>query len=104
MNINLEILKSQIENLDKSHHIEILKILKKKSQIKLNENRNGVFINLTYLPNDVLMEVVEYMNYVNDQEILLNPIEKQKETYKNSFFDKTKEKGIKDETLVYCSK
>jgi hypothetical protein len=102
--MNLELLKSKIENLNKQHHIEILKILKQKSQIKLNENRNGVFINLTYLPNDVLGEIVEYLNYVDDQEILLNPIEKQKEIYKISFFDKTKEKGIKEDTPLYCSK
>ena len=70
----------------------------------MNENRNGVFINLTYLPNDVLGEIVEYLNYVDDQEILLNPIEKQKEIYKISFFDKTKEKGIKEDTPLYCSK
>ena len=88
MNNHLEQLKTTIENLDKHHHIEILKILKKKPQIKLNENRNGVFINLTYLPNDVLTEIIDYLNYINDQEILLNPIEKQKENYKHFFFDK----------------
>lgn len=104
MNINLEILKSKIENMDKNHHIEILKILKQKSQIKLNENKNGVFINLSYLPNDVIDEIVHYLNYVNDQEKLLNPIEKQKEDFKHSFFDKTKEKGIKEETPLYSSK
>jgi hypothetical protein len=84
--IDLELLKSNIENMDKQHHIEILKIMKTKSNIKINENKSGVYINLSFLPPHVIEEIIKYMNYVNDQESLLNPVEKQKENYKNSFF------------------
>jgi hypothetical protein len=88
MDLDLVLLKSKIENMDKQHHIEILKIMKTKSNIKINENKSGVYINLSLLPPTVIEEIIKYMNYVNDQETLLNPVEAQKETYKNSFFDK----------------
>ena len=45
----LEILKKQIELLDKKHHIEILKILTGHSY-KINENKNGSFVNMSF-PN-----------------------------------------------------
>ena len=35
----LETIKNSIEELDKPHHLEILKILKKNSKVKLNENK-----------------------------------------------------------------
>jgi len=104
MSINLEILKSKIESMDKNHHIEILRILKNKSQIKLNENKSGVFINLSYLPNETIEEIKKYLNYVQDQETLLNPIETQKENFKHSFFDNSKEKCIKDKAPLYYTK
>ena len=37
------VLKDRIENMDKYHQIEILRILNKFSEIKKNENNNGTF-------------------------------------------------------------
>ena len=42
---NLLLLKNQIENIDKIHHIKILNILKN-NNIKYSENRNGIFVNI----------------------------------------------------------
>jgi len=46
----LELMKTVIEQMNKIHHIEILKIIKKNSLIKINENKSGVYINLTVIP------------------------------------------------------
>ena len=40
-------MRNNIEGLNKMHHIEIAKILKK-DNVKLTENINGVFINMNY--------------------------------------------------------
>jgi hypothetical protein len=91
--IALEQMKAKIETMSKTNHIEILKILKKNPTVKLNENKSGVFINLSFLPKSVLDEITEYLNYIQDQEVSLNTMETQKECFKNSFFG---EKGDKD--------
>jgi hypothetical protein len=84
--MELENIKIYIEGLNKYHHIEILKILKKNTNIKINENKNGIFINLSLLSNETLDEIVKYINYIKDQEKTLNVLEKEKENYKQSFF------------------
>ena len=83
--INLEFIKSKIENMSKKHHIEILKILKTKSSIKINENKSGIFINLSFLPNETVDELYKYIDYIAKQEDSLNNIENQKNILKNEF-------------------
>ena len=98
---NLETIKSDIENMSKIHHIEILKILKRNSTVKLNENKSGVYINLSFLSEQTLVELYNYINYIHDQENSLNQLETQKNDFKNTFF---LEKGVKDElTLSYST-
>jgi hypothetical protein len=82
----IESMKMKIENMDKTHHIEILKILKKNPSVKLNENKSGVFINLSFLPQDTMNEIQEYLNYIQDQESSLKSMEHQKESFKNAYF------------------
>jgi hypothetical protein len=82
----LEALKQKIESMDKTHHIEILKILKKNPAIKLNENKSGVFINLSFLPQDTMNGIQEYISYIQDQESSLKSMESQKETFKCAYF------------------
>jgi hypothetical protein len=98
--IDLEILKNKIEKMNKNHHIEILKILKNTAMSKLNENKSGVFVNLSFLPPDSLEGVIKYVNYIQDQENTLTTLETQKEDFKNTFFH---EKDNKDETILYSS-
>jgi hypothetical protein len=95
--IALEQMKSKIETMSKSHHIEILNILKKNPNVKLNENKSGVFINLSFMPQDVINEITEYLDYIKDQEVSINALESQKECFKNSFF---LEKGDKDNDAI----
>lgn len=69
--ITLETMKSKIENMNKFQHIEILKILKKYKSVKLNENKNGVYINISYLPKKAVQELEFYIKYIDDQTTIL---------------------------------
>lgn len=81
----LETMKNTIERMNKTQHIEVLKIFKKFPQIKLNENRNGVYINLSYLPDSSISELSRYIEYVDAQETNLETMEARKEEYKSFF-------------------
>ena len=83
--MELETIRNKIESMDKNHHIEILKILKK-NNVKLNENKSGVFVNLSFLSKEVVDEMNVYLAYVNEQENILTRVETQKEEFKNNFF------------------
>jgi len=97
---NLENLKISIEKMSKYHQIEILKILSKKLT-KINENKSGCYINMTFLPEDTIRELEEYVSYIKDQEESLETMEYQKEEFKNAFFI---EKENKDNpTILYSS-
>lgn len=86
--VELESLKSQIEKLSKDHHITILKILKKNIE-NLNENKNGVFINLTELPPIVIDELKNYCLYIKTQNIKLETIESNQKEIESTFFSAT---------------
>ena len=85
-NESLSLMKDKIEKMPKNNQIEILKILKKYQNTKLNENKSGIFVNLSFLSKDTLDEIDKYVNYVNDQETVINTIETQKQEFKNTFF------------------
>ncbi len=85
-NIDLAALKDKIERLGKNNQLEILSILKNTNGIKLNENKNGVFVNMSFLSSDSLAEIDKYVKYVSDQEKTLNEFENQKQDFKNTFF------------------
>lgn len=82
--------------MSKTHHIEILKILKRFPNVKLNENKSGVFINLMFLPEETVEEMNKYLQYIDAQESTIMTVESQKEEYKNAFFTEkqNKEEGI----------
>ena len=88
-------LKERIEKLNKFHQIEILKILQADDKCTINENNNGIFINLTSLQDKVIFELEKYLEYVEKQEIQLGEIEKQKNKLTNTFF-----KDNKDNTSI----
>lgn len=96
----LEKIKMKIENMDKMHHLEILKIFKKYPQIKLNENKNGVFVNLSFLTKEIIEEIKKYIDYISIQEDSIRTLELQREDVKNTYF---LEKGDKDNTIQYNS-
>lgn len=83
---SLTLIKDKIEKMPKNNQIEILKILKQNQAIKLNENKSGVFINISFLPKETIEELAKYVKYVGDQESVINEIESQKQEFKNTFF------------------
>lgn len=79
-------LKDEIERLPIFHQIEILRILQTKNT-NLNENKNGVFINITKLSDETLLQIEEYIEYVNAQEKHLNEAEEEKKMITREFFE-----------------
>jgi NTP pyrophosphatase (non-canonical NTP hydrolase) len=84
----LNYIRESIENMNKFNQIEVLRILHNNKYVTLNENKYGVHINISDLKKEILDELLVYINYVNTQEKTLHNIEKEKETYKNIFFEK----------------
>jgi len=96
----LETIKTKIESLSKTHQIEILKIMKKNSKVIINENKNGVFINLSFLPEDVLVDIQEYLNFIHDQEDVLMTLETQKNQFKHDYFMDDEQYGENQTTIT----
>ena len=92
----LIIICKKIESMPQFNQIEILKIFSKHKDIILNENKNGIHINLTEINPEVINELTNYINYINAQEMNLNIIESQKEEFKNTYFTKDNKKDNKD--------
>lgn len=90
-------IKERVELMNKHHQIEVLRILKQNSNVVLNENSNGVFVNLTDLDRKVIKKIEDYIRYVENQTDNINVIENKKELIENTFF---KCKGNKDNSNV----
>ena len=91
----------KIETMPQFNQIEILKIISKHKEIILNENKNGIHINLTEISSSVIVELCDYINYINAQEMNLNIIETQKEEFKNTYFTKDNKKDNKDNAKYF---
>ena len=76
----------QREKMNKHHQIEVLRILKQYKNVVLNENSNGVFINLIDLDKDIISTLYKYIIYVDNQTTNINNIEIQKEQLEKEFF------------------
>ena len=88
MSNKLETMRLKIEAMPQQNQIEILKIISGHKEIILNENKNGIHINLTDVNSLVISQLIEYINYINTQEINLNIDETQKAQFKNIYFMK----------------
>ena len=84
-------IKEKIEVMNKDEHLEILRILNNHSDVKLNENKSGVFINLSQVNDSVINELCEYITYKINQEEQLLELEQQKKEYKDNFFNTVNE-------------
>jgi len=78
----------QIEAMSKFNHIEVVRILSEYPEITLTENKYGIHINLTNVPNHIIKKLELFINHVNHQEKLLSDVENQKEEFKNIYFTK----------------
>ena len=87
-------MRDTIENLNKEQQIQILRLFKE-NKIPINENKNGVFINLTGMSDDILSKLHTHLEHIISQENLLKTTEDVKKTYKDNYFDK----DIKDNLI-----
>ena len=85
MSADLLELKKKIESIDDIHHKKILEIFLKHN-INVSENRNGCFINISNLSQEIQNEITEFLKYINKQEKTLSDVEKIKKKYKKNFF------------------
>ena len=79
-------IKEKIESMSKKHQIDVLKILNDDEYVTLNENNNGVFINLNKLDINILNNLLEFINYVSKQEKTLNSVETIKQDIEKTYF------------------
>lgn len=95
-------IRDTIESMSKFNQVEVLRILSLDESV-LNENKYGVHVNLSDLKNTTLEKLKNYINYVNAQELNFNTVEKQKESFKNTYFGKDNKdintKSFKDKRI-----
>jgi hypothetical protein len=101
MSENLLKLKESVEILSIFHQIEILRILKKYDSVILNENKNGVFINLSHIDKKILFELENYLNHVKKQELHIKVIENEKKKLTDLYFqDKSSSNEIFNQSNI----
>ena len=67
----LKLLKKEIESLQENEHLEILKIINK-SSIKYSENKNGIFVNMNRLPDSIIEEIQNFLNFCKSNKMELH--------------------------------
>ncbi len=97
--MDLKLLKDNIEDLDKSYQIQIAKLLYDNNVI-LNENKNGIFVNLSEIRGDLLEKINELLSYINKQESIIDSIEIIKQGYKDNYFNNNKDNNNKDNIII----
>tara|TARA_Y100000389_G_scaffold202854_1_gene249489 strand:- start:987 stop:1286 length:300 start_codon:yes stop_codon:yes gene_type:complete len=77
----LQNLKDTIEGLNETYHKQLFNIFHK-NNIKYSENRNGIFINISNLNENVVQELEKHIQYIKKQEKQLLDVENKKKKYK----------------------
>lgn len=85
----LDVLKKKIELLEKNQQIEILRIIHNAQSNIINENKNGIYINMSSLSDDIIDELQNYLTYINTQEKDLIVNENIMKDFQNAFFEAT---------------
>jgi len=83
----LDVLKKKIELLEKNQQIEILRIIHNAQSNIINENKNGIYINMSSLSDDIIDEMQNYLTYINTQEKDLIVNENIMKDFQNAFFE-----------------
>ena len=86
-------IKCEVENMPKFHQVEVLRLLKSEGTVVLNENKNGVFVNLSQLPEAILVKLENYVVYVGEQQSCLEKQETARVSIAERFFKGNKEIG-----------
>jgi hypothetical protein len=83
--MDLDTIRKRIESFYKQRQIEILKIFVKHN-ININENKNGIFINLSTMEPHVIKDIEEYLHHIDIQENALQSHEQTREEYEKNYF------------------
>jgi len=83
--MNLVAIKDKIESLPRNYHIEIARLLYD-NKATVNENQNGIFVNLSLLDVAIVEKIVQYIAYIELQECQLSVDEMSKGGLKENFF------------------
>jgi hypothetical protein len=82
----MQSIKDKIEALSKHHQIEIGRMLIHDHNVSYDENKNGIFINMSSLPTEVVHKLDEFIRHVDMQETYLQIDEQEKDELKDTFF------------------
>ncbi len=83
----LQILKQKIEQLEKNRQIEVLRIIHNAQKNIINENKNGIYINMSSLNDTVIDDLKTYLIHITTQEKELIVNEKIMQDFQNTFFE-----------------
>ena len=75
-----------IEKMNKYQQTDILRILHN-NNVTLNENKSGVFVNLSTVDDTIIEKLDKQIAYIVEQEHNIQAAEYQKEEYKNIIVD-----------------
>ena len=101
----LQSLKEQIESMPLHNHVDVLRILKQHDTVSLNENKNGTFVNMSELSDEVVDALNQYVSYVMMQQKDLVNVEHAKEQLEQQYFltaltnEKIKSKSVANTPL-----
>ena len=83
--MDLDDMRKKIEAFDKIQQLEILKVFIKHN-ININENKSGIFINLSTMKPEVIDDIKQYLEHINIQENTLLTRESKQEEYSKQYF------------------
>ena len=83
----LQILKQKIEQLEKNRQIEVLRIIHNAQKNIINENKNGIYINMSSLSDTIIDDLKTYLTHITTQEKELIVNEKIMKEFQNTFFE-----------------
>ena len=87
--MNVTYLRDRVESLPKVHHKEVARILLD-NNTTYDENKNGMFINLSTVPQEVLEKVARFVTYVDLQQETIATGESERKDIETQYFS---EKG-----------
>jgi hypothetical protein len=83
--MNIIHLRDRVEALPKVYHKEVARILIN-DNVSYDENKNGMFVNLSTVSQDVLEKVARYISYVDLQQETISSGETERRDLKTQFF------------------
>jgi len=83
--MNLVHIRDRVESLPKHYHKDVARILLENGVV-CDENKNGLFINLSTVSQDVLEKVARFITYIDLQQQTITTGESERQVIKTQFF------------------